>query len=64
MLRITTRQSESGLAYVLVREADGWVCSCRGYQFRGDCRHVEAAQAADDERGASGAVGAGAVISV
>jgi len=29
-------------AYYVLRQSDGWRCDCRGYQFRGTCRHRQA----------------------
>jgi hypothetical protein len=42
ILTVATSRSEPGWGYLLIREAGDWVCSCRGYVFRGDCRHVRA----------------------
>ena len=33
-------QSEPGVVHTLERTRDGWVCSCRGYEFSGCCKHL------------------------
>jgi len=29
-------------AYYVLKSSEGWRCECRGYQFRGTCRHRQA----------------------
>jgi hypothetical protein len=33
-----------GAAYTVTRSAAGWHCQCKGFEFRGRCRHIEEAQ--------------------
>lgn len=35
-------EGSKGQKYRLVREDDQWQCSCPGFKFRGQCKHVEA----------------------
>ena len=57
-LRITSGRSHSvntstqtytiagskGASYCVTRSAAGWHCQCKGFEFRGRCRHIEEAQ--------------------
>ena len=33
-------QGSKGETYYLSNEGNGWLCTCPGFKFRGNCRHV------------------------
>lgn len=37
-------QGSRGDVYVVTRSPAGWHCQCRGFEFRGRCRHITEAQ--------------------
>lgn len=36
----TTVEGSKGQRYYLTETAQGWSCSCPGFKFRGNCKHV------------------------
>lgn len=39
-----TIAGSKGASYIVTRSAAGWNCQCKGFEFRGRCRHIEEAQ--------------------
>jgi len=39
-----TIAGSKGSSYAVTRSTTGWHCQCKGYEFRGRCRHIEEAQ--------------------
>ena len=33
-------EGSKGAKYYLTNEGEGWLCTCPGFKFRGQCRHV------------------------
>lgn len=38
---IVESQTTPGTYYELFRHDDGWTCTCPGFQYRHDCKHVQ-----------------------
>ena len=34
-------KGSKGSTYTVTQRGNVWTCECRGYQFRGDCKHIE-----------------------
>jgi hypothetical protein len=39
-------EGSQGSRYTVIRTKNSWTCSCPGFQFRKDCRHIKECQSA------------------
>ena len=39
---VITVEGSKGEKYFLSNEGEGWLCTCPGFKFRGQCKHVAA----------------------
>jgi hypothetical protein len=37
-------EGSTGNTYTVVRDRNRWTCGCKGFRFRGSCRHIREAQ--------------------